>query len=90
MTSWITGPGRPEQKLHIDWLPIALPEDVCADPRVKVPIFITTAHFYLNDMYDALGTTNLVPGSHLSGRRPDGEIEWNGQPEQLRLTICRA
>ena len=55
MTAWLTGPGRPDQRLHTDWLPLALPEDLLADPRVKVPIFITTAHFYLDDITDALG-----------------------------------
>ena len=27
MTAWMTGPGRPDQKLHCDWLPVALPEE---------------------------------------------------------------
>ena len=43
MQSWVTGPGRPDQGLHTDWLPISLPADIRSDPRVKVPIFITTA-----------------------------------------------
>ena len=34
MTAWVTGPGRPGQQLHCDWLPVELPEDVLADPRV--------------------------------------------------------
>ena len=87
-TAWTTGPGRPDQGLHIDWLPISLPEDIRADPRVKVPIFITTAHFYLNDMYEELGPTNFVPGSHLSGRRPGEDKEWKGQKE--RSIFCNA
>ena len=62
MHSWLTGPGRPDQGLHTDWLPISLPADVRSDPRVKVPIFITTAHYYLNDMYEELGPTKFVPG----------------------------
>ena len=28
MHSWLTGPGRPDQGLHTDWLPISLPTDV--------------------------------------------------------------
>lgn len=88
MTAWITGPGRPEQKLHVDYLPISLPEDILEDPRVNVPVFITTAHYYLDDMYEELGPTKFVPGSHLSGRGPRGDAEWKGVGEQSIL--CNA
>ena len=88
MTAWMTGPDRPDQELHIDWQPLTLPEEVMADPRVKVPIFITTAHFYLDDMDEELGPTNFVPGSHLSGRPPAGEAAWQGKEEQSIL--CRS
>ncbi len=88
MTAWMTGPGRPDQGLHTDWLPIPLPADLLADPRVKVPIFITTAHYYLDDLYEDLGPTKFVPGSHLSGRSPGGETTWQGRAEQSIL--CKA
>jgi ectoine hydroxylase-related dioxygenase (phytanoyl-CoA dioxygenase family) len=88
MTAWMTGPGRPDQKLHTDWLPISLPADVLADPRVRVPIFITTAHFYLDDLTEALGPTNFIPGSHLSGRSPNGDDQWQGQTE--KSIMCQA
>lgn len=88
MTAWLTGPGRPDQELHCDWLPVALPEDVLADPRVKMPVFITTAHLYLNDISEELGPTKIVPGSHKSGRRPDGETTWQGVGEQS--IMCKA
>jgi ectoine hydroxylase-related dioxygenase (phytanoyl-CoA dioxygenase family) len=88
MTAWMTGPGRPDQTLHIDWLPIPLPEDVASDPRIKVPIFITTAHYYLDDIYEALGPTQFVPGSHRSGRSPDGNEPWKGAEGQNIL--CQA
>ncbi|MEM7030437.1 MAG: phytanoyl-CoA dioxygenase family protein [Chloroflexota bacterium] len=78
MTAWLTGPGRPDQGLHVDWLPLSLPTDVLADPRVKVPVFITTAHFYLDNLTEELGPTQFIPGSHASGRRPDGDKEWQG------------
>jgi ectoine hydroxylase-related dioxygenase (phytanoyl-CoA dioxygenase family) len=88
MTAWVTGPGRPPQPLHSDWLPIPLPEDVLADPRVKVPIFITTAHYYLDDITEELGPTQFIPGSHLSGRRPNGDTEWHGiEPQSI---LCNA
>ncbi len=50
MTAWITGPGRPDQKLHADWQPITLPAAVMGNPAVKIPVYISTAHFYLDDL----------------------------------------
>ena len=88
MQSWLTGPGRPDQTLHTDWLPINLPADIRSDPRVKVPIFITTAHYYLNDMYEELGPTKFVPGSHYSGCSPNGETTWKDRSEESIL--CQA
>lgn len=89
MTAWVTGPGRPDQTLHADWQPLTLPADVMEDPRVKIPIFITTAHFYLDDIYEELGPTNFVPGSHRAGRPPEqGENSWKGQGEQS--IVCQA
>ncbi len=89
MTAWITGPGRPDQGLHADWQPLTLPEDIMLDERVQLPIFISTLHFYLNDIYPQLGPTNFVPGSHRAGRPPrSGEASWRGVEEQSIL--CRA
>ena len=88
MTAWMTGPGRLDQTLHPDWLPVPLPQDIAADPRVKIPIFITTAHYYLDDLYEALGPTQFVPGSHRSGRSPEGNESWQGATGQNIL--CQA
>ncbi|MEM7536785.1 MAG: phytanoyl-CoA dioxygenase family protein [Chloroflexota bacterium] len=86
MHTWQVGPGRPDQGLHTDWLPITMPEDVLADPRVRLPIFITTAHVYLDDMTEELGPTKLIPGSHRSGCKPAGDQNvWNGIKEQSFL-----
>ena len=88
MTAWITGQGRPDQSLHADWIPVPLPEDVLVDPRVKIPIFATTAMFYLDDIYEELGPTKMVRGSHRSGRQPGYDIEWKGNEEQS--VLCKA
>ena len=89
MTAWMTGPGRPEQTLHADWQPLTLPEEVMENPKVKIPIFITTAHYYLDDLSDDLGPTNFVPGSHRAGRRPvEGETSFKGVEEQS--IMCKA
>ena len=89
MTAWMTGTGRPPQKLHTDWQPLTLPESVMKMPEIKIPIYITTAHYYLDDLTEELGPTNFVPGSHRSGRQPrEGETTFNGTGEQSIL--CNA
>jgi hypothetical protein len=75
---WVTGPGR-SMGLHSDYLPISLPQEMIADPRVIVPIFVSTAHYYLDDLTIDMGPTMLVPGSHRAGRIPNGETSWNGE-----------
>ena len=72
MTAWVTGPGRPDQHLHCDWLPVELPGDVLDDPRVKMPIFITTAHYYLNDMYEEAGPDQVHTGQPQVRTPPHG------------------
>ncbi|MBE7466370.1 MAG: phytanoyl-CoA dioxygenase family protein [Planctomycetes bacterium] len=76
-TLWITGPGR-KMPIHADFLPVALPEEYASDPRVRVPIAECVAQFYLDDLTADIGPTVVVPGSHRSGRAPEGETEWNG------------
>ena len=89
MTAWMTGTGRPAQTLHVDWQPLTLPAAVMENPEVKIPIFITTAHFYLDDLSEELGPTNFVPSSHRAGRRPkEGETSFKGVEEQS--IMCKA
>jgi ectoine hydroxylase-related dioxygenase (phytanoyl-CoA dioxygenase family) len=83
MSAWKSGPGRPDQKLHVDYRPIDLPEDVANDPRVDLPIFIATAHLYLNDITEDLGPTMMIPGSHRAGRKPrEDETDWKDIQQQ--------
>ena len=89
MTAWMTGPGRPDQGIHVDWQPLELPGDVMDDPRVEVPVYISTVHYYLDDLYEALGPTQFIPGSHRAGRVPaTGESAWRGV--EPRSIICSA
>lgn len=76
-STWVTGRGR-KMGLHIDTLPMQLPEDILADPRVRVPIFMCPVQFYLDDLTLDIGPTILVPGSHRSGRWPTHETTWHG------------
>ena len=88
MQSWLTGPGTSRSGITYRLAADRLPADIRSDPRVKVPIFITTAHYYLNDMYEELGPTKFVPGSHFSGCSPNGATEWNNRGEESIL--CNA
>ena len=85
---WVTGTGRNPMPLHIDYQPFALPEDIASDPRVQVPIMISTLHYYLNDMYMELGPTLVVEGSHKSSRIPDDDTGWNGN--EVKALVCKA
>jgi len=85
---WVTGSGRYPMGLHIDYQPFALPEDIAQDPRVEIPIMISTLHYYLNDLYMDLGPTLVVEGSHKSGRVPDDDLGWNGNP--CKALVCKA
>ena len=88
MTAWMTGPGRPDQQLHADWQPLTLPAEVMSNPAVKIPIYIATAHFYLDDIDEELGPTQFIPGSHRAGRAPKGDLEYKGVgPKNI---LCKA
>ena len=88
MTAWMTGPGRPDQKLHADYQPLTLPAAVMSNPEVKIPIYISTAHFYLDDIDEELGPTQFIPYSHRAGRAADGDLEYKGVgPKSI---LCKA
>ena len=43
-TNWVTGPGRPDGGLHNDYLPFSVPAQLLESGRVRMPVFIITAH----------------------------------------------
>ena len=89
MTAWTTRPKRPDQRLHVDYLPFELPEELLLSGVVKTPIFVATAHYYLDDITEALGPTKFIPGSHLAGRKPGPEdLTWQDTKE--KSLICDA
>ena len=81
---WMTGPGR-KMPIHADFLPVAMPQEYMADPRVRVPIAECVAQFYLDDLTADIGPTMVVPGSHLAGRAPDNVTEWNGRKPKAAM-----
>ncbi|MBM3213401.1 phytanoyl-CoA dioxygenase family protein [Candidatus Poribacteria bacterium] len=57
-----------------------LPEGVELDPRIIMHPFVVNMNFYLVDVDEELGPTELVPGSHRSGRNPapGAPVEYKG------------
>jgi hypothetical protein len=73
---WTTGKGRC-MGLHTDSRTTALPEEVHADARVRMPLSALIFQFYLDDQVEEIGPTVVVPGSWRSGRHPRNEASWN-------------
>jgi ectoine hydroxylase-related dioxygenase (phytanoyl-CoA dioxygenase family) len=88
-TAWRSHPGFIGADLHLDYLPMALPETWLSDPSFELPMLLCTAMIYLDDIDEALCPTYVVPRSHRSGRAPrPSEEGWNGHvPEPV---LCRA
>ena len=91
----INDPGIGINHWHIDaatpWFP--LPDDIERfHPAMRYPTFIVNGQFILSDLPSVeYGPTQVVPGSHLSGRRPPdpyeaGEFEGRG-PHSI---LCEA
>jgi ectoine hydroxylase-related dioxygenase (phytanoyl-CoA dioxygenase family) len=79
-TAWRSHPGHNNWGVHVDRLFVPMPEDMAQDSRFQLPIYLCTAHFYLNDLTLDLAPTWVIPGSHKSGRGPsNGEEEWQGK-----------
>ena len=88
-TAWKSHPGHNGWGNHTDQIFITLPEEYASDPRVVLPVYICTAHYYLSDIPLELCPTWVIPGSHKSGRSPQkGEETWNGKP--LEPVLCKA
>ncbi len=83
-SSWVTGAGR-AMGLHVDFLPVHVPEPVQCSTDFVMPIFMATAHYYLDHMIPELGPTTIVPGSHRAGRAPQDETSWNGIETQAAM-----
>ena len=82
---------RPEQQLHIDYQQYEAPadDDPAAAPhrRELAPLRFLTAHYYLEDVYEGLGPTKFIAGSHMAGRPPraSDQSAYLGMPDQSLL-----
>jgi hypothetical protein len=87
-TAWRSHPGFRGEALHVDHLPLTWPQGALPD-TVRVPAFILTAHFYLNEVTGDLAPTRIVPGSHRAGRAPcENERGWNGREPETVLAAA--
>jgi ectoine hydroxylase-related dioxygenase (phytanoyl-CoA dioxygenase family) len=89
-TAWRSHPGHNGWGNHTDQIFVPVPEEAFDKPGYRLPIWICTAHYYLNDILtEDYCPTYVIPGSHKSGRSPDkGEETWNGRG--LEPVLCKA
>lgn len=88
-TAWRSHPGYPGMDLHLDHLPMQLPEWVRAQGDFSQPVQILTAQLYLSDIDHSIGPTWIVPGSHRAGRSPHpGEAQWHGREAEPILCLA--
>ena len=62
MQLWLTGPGRPDQGLHTDWLPVPLPADIRSDPRRQNPNLHHHCPLLSQRYVRRIGTDEVCPG----------------------------
>ncbi len=73
ITAIVARPGDGGQPWHSDdVVQVPRPAEVPWDERVRFPVFLVTAMYYLVDVDHDMGATLVVPGSHTSGGRPNG------------------
>ncbi|RAS22439.1 MULTISPECIES: phytanoyl-CoA dioxygenase family protein [unclassified Pseudomonas] len=88
-TAWRSHPGYPGMGLHLDHLPMVLPEWLVTRGDFCQPMQILTAQVYLSDIDVDIGPTWVVPGSHRAARPPQpGECHWQGR--EARPVLCQA
>ena len=84
VTAWRSHPGYNGWGPHTDQIWIEVPESAFDDPAYQLPVYVCTAHYYLNDIpTEEYCPTFVIPGSHRSGRgmRPEEVADpvWKGQ-----------
>lgn len=88
-TAWRSHPGYPGMAVHLDHLPMQLPDWLSERGDFVQPAQILTAQLYLSDIDQDIGPTWIVPASHRAGRPPQpGEDQWQGR--QAVPLLCQA
>jgi hypothetical protein len=90
-TAWKSHPGHDGWAPHADHTLVTVPESVAQD-RTAFPIYLCTAHYYLDDLDESLAPTYVIPGSHRSGRNPGWGVNQtlSYQGRELEPVLCRA
>jgi Phytanoyl-CoA dioxygenase (PhyH) len=90
-TAWKSHPGHDGWAPHTDHTLVTVPEETASDPSA-FPIYLCTAHYYLDDLDETLAPTYVIPGSHKSGHAlswgKDPSPEWKGKT--LQPVLCKA
>jgi Protein involved in biosynthesis of mitomycin antibiotics/polyketide fumonisin len=72
MNGMRTTPNNAVSKWHVDEaLFFPLPDGVELDPRIQMPVYLVNALYYLDDLTEEMGPTQVVPGSHRAGKHLD-------------------
>lgn len=91
LTAWKSHPGHNGWQPHTDHTLVTVPEETAQD-RKAFPIYLCTAHYYLDDLDETLAPTYVVPGSHKSGHAlawgKEGDPKYKG--DGLQPVLCRA
>lgn len=90
---WRSRPGHNGWSPHTDRVFVEYPENITdLDPSWRMPIYLCTAHFYLDDTDEDLCPTYVIPGSHKSGKAlswgKDKAPEYKGR--KLEPVLCKA
>jgi len=89
-TAWKSHPGHDGWQPHTDHTLVTVPEETASDPKA-FPIYLCTAHYYLDDITEELCPTYVIPGSHKSGHGlvwgKDPDPKYKGQG--LEPVLCR-
>jgi Phytanoyl-CoA dioxygenase (PhyH) len=90
MSAWRSHPGHNGWSPHTDHTLVTVPPETASD-RTKFPIYLCTAHYYLDEITEDLCPTYVIPGSHKSGTGlvwgKDKEPVWEGKT--LEPVLCR-
>jgi ectoine hydroxylase-related dioxygenase (phytanoyl-CoA dioxygenase family) len=71
LTGLRTSPGKTITFWHLDdTCRFPIPAGLSLDPRIPMPVFTINMNYYLCDVDEELGPTQLIPGSHRAGRPP--------------------
>lgn len=90
-SAWRSHPGHDGWFPHTDRTFVEFPEEVYNHPEFKLPVFLCTAHFYLDDMTLDLAPTYVIPGSHKSGKKLNGEhVDPVYKGKKLQPVLCDA